>query len=347
VSWLSEIEQEPWRFDFYTVLRRLERSYPNKPRIGDSATRRDDYALMAQDPYMDFPASNLMKFEQRGPDQFRIFVKFLGLLGPQGALPLATTEEAYAWLRARDDAFPRFLDILNHRFLQLFFRAWSDANPVGQHDRPREDRFRDYVGSMIGIGTSVHRDLDCVPDAAKAAYAGLMAPKAKSASRLRGLIQGVLGVKCEIEEFVGVWLNLDKADHSRLGAAQGRLGADMMAGGSFYSLEDKIRIRIYVADMAEYRLFLPGEYRCDELTDLVFFYLGPEIDWEVELAIPTACVEPFKLGEAGALGYSGWMSPNWATDEPYRCDASFFPAERRRPALAADSQPAAIYNNGG
>ncbi len=29
--------------------------------------------------------------------RLRVLVKFLGLLGPQGALPLATTEEAYSW----------------------------------------------------------------------------------------------------------------------------------------------------------------------------------------------------------------------------------------------------------
>lgn len=330
MSWLSDIEAEPFRFDFYSVLRRLERSYPGKPRIGDSASRRDDFALLAQDPFMDFPASNLHKFEPRGADQFRIFVKFLGLTGPQGALPLATTEEAFGWLWQRDDAFPRFLDIINHRFLQLFFRAWSDARPVGQHDRPQQDRFQDYIGSMIGIGTQVYRNLDCVPDVGKAAYAGLMAPKAKSASRLRSLIKGVLAVDCEIEEFVGVWLNLDKSDLSQLGTAQGRLGHDLMAGSSFYSLEDKIRIRIYVADMAEYQRYLPGQYRCEELTDLVFFYLGNEIEWEVELAIPTAAVTPFRLGESGALGYTGWMSPNWSTPDSHRCDASFYPAERRR-----------------
>ena len=338
MSWLSDLQEEPWRFDFYSVLRRLERSYPHKPRIGDSATRRDDFVLLGQDPYLDFPASNLAKFEPSGPDQYRIFVKFLGLLGPQGALPLANTEEAYHWLLERDDAFPRFLDILNHRFLQLFFRAWSDARPVGQQDRPDKDRFRDYVGSMIGTGSPTYQNLDNVPDAAKTAFAGLMAPKAKSASRLRNLIRGVLDVECEIEEFVGVWLNLDKADLTRLGAAQAKIGADMMLGGSFFSLEDKIRIRIYVADMQEYDRFLPGAFRCEELTDLVFFYLGDEIEWEVELAIPTGAAAPFSLGATGRLGYTGWMAPNWAGGEAYRCDASFLPAERRR-AGRAQSAP--------
>src|SRR5262249_19120117 len=152
-----------------------ERSYPERPRVGDSAARREDFVALGQDPYMDFPASNLSAFERAADGRFRVFVKFLGLLGPQGALPLATTEEAYLWNLMRDDAFPRFLDILNHRFLQLFFRAWSDARPVGQHDRPDADRFIAYIGAMIGIGSEPYRDLDSVADEAKLAFAGLMA----------------------------------------------------------------------------------------------------------------------------------------------------------------------------
>ena len=69
----------------------------------------------------------------------------------------------------RDDAFPRFLDLFNHRFLQLFFRAWADARPIAQHDRPEDDRFVAYIGSMIGIGSQPYRDLDTVPDVAKLA----------------------------------------------------------------------------------------------------------------------------------------------------------------------------------
>ena len=139
---------------------------------------------------MDFPASNLSRVESRETRRLRIFVKFLGLLGPQGALPLATTEESLEWFMHARRRFPRFLDLFNHRFLQLFFRAWADARPIAQHDRPKDDRFVAYIGSMIGIGSQPHRDLDAVPDAAKLAFAGLIAPQAKSASRLRSFISG-------------------------------------------------------------------------------------------------------------------------------------------------------------
>ena len=91
--------------------------------------------MLGQDPFLDFPASNLSKVEALPDGRLRIIVKFLGLMGPQGALPLATTEEALGWHLMLDDGFPRFLDLINHRFLQLFFRAWADC-PSDRPARP-------------------------------------------------------------------------------------------------------------------------------------------------------------------------------------------------------------------
>lgn len=335
-AWRESLEKEPWRHDFFAVLRRLERTHARKPRIGDSATLQEEYVSLGQDPYFEFPASTLADVRAVTPERLRILQKFLGLLGPVGALPLATTEEAYGWLRANDDAFPRFLDLINSRFLQLFFRVWAESRPAAQHDRPLQDRFRDYIGSTIGLGTPIYRDLDCLPDSGKMAFAGLVGPKAKGAARLRRLIRGLLGVECEIEEFCGVWLTLEEADRSKLGA-QSRLGVDLMAGGSFYSIEDKIRIRLYVADMEEFQRYLPGQYRCEELTDLVFFYLGDEIEWEVELALPAAKAPPVKLGQQGRLGWTSWVAPSWSDEKAWRTDARFHPAERRKHATRTSS----------
>src|SRR5690349_8315035 len=106
MTFLRNLEEEPWRFDYFTVLRHLERKHRDRPRIGDSAARREEIVQLGQDPFMDFPASNLARVEQGDNQPVKIFVKYLGLLGPQGALPLATTEEAYHYVLARDDAFP-------------------------------------------------------------------------------------------------------------------------------------------------------------------------------------------------------------------------------------------------
>lgn len=331
MSFRSELEEEPWRFDFLATMRRIERSHPDKPRIGDSGSRRDEFVLLGQEPFLDFPASNISKAERDQLGRLRLFVKFLGLLGPQGALPTTTTEEAYIWWLARDNAFPRFLDILNHRFLQLFFRAWADARPIAQHDRPDADRFHTYIGATIGTGSPPYRSLDTVPDAGKLAFAGLIGPQAKSASRLRHLISGLFGVEVEVEEFVGSHLALDASERTLLGQKGSALGVDTLIGGSVFSVQDKIRIRIHVKDLAEYESFLPSGKQCEQLADAVFFFIGDQLDWDVELALPSWAAEPAKLGRSGRLGWTGWMAPNWTdAEQTERCDARFHPASSRR-----------------
>lgn len=330
-SFQERLEAEPWRFDFYAVMRRLERSFPDRPRIGDVVTRRDEYVALGEQPFLDFPASTIAEADQDGQGRLRLFVKFLGLLGPQGALPLATTEESYQWQIARDDAFPRFLDIFNHRFLQLFYRAWADSRPIAQHDRPELDRFAAYIGSMIGAGSKPYRNRDSVPDAEKLAHAGLIGAQAKSASRLRRFLAGLFKADVEIEQFVGMRLVFDPADRTRIGAAHCTLGGDALLGASVYSVEDKFRVKIVARDLKQFERFLPNGDRCEPLADAVFFHLGEQFEWDVELALPVGEVKPVTLGRSGHLGWTSWMAPNWGVEAgALRRDARFHPAESLR-----------------
>jgi len=331
MSWADDLASEPFRFDFYTTLRRLERDFGDKPRIGMSAASGDDIVRLGQNPYLAFPASNLESVRRLDDGRFEVLVKFLGLMGPQGALPLTTTAEIHEWFLARDDALPRFLDLFNNRFLQLFYRAWADSRPIAQHERPDDDRFGAYVGSMIGLGTRLYRDLDTIPDPQKLAFAGLMAPAAKSASRLEALILGTTGLTAEVHEFIGNRLMVAAEDRTRIGMANGTLGSDLMAGAGVYSVNDKIRIRLRVASMAEYLRILPEGELAEPLVDMVYFYIGEMIEWDAEIAIPTRALRPAQLGTFGALGWTTWLNPVVAADDrSERCDARFNLAERIR-----------------
>lgn len=330
-SYEAQLEAEPWRFDFYAAMRRLERSFLDRARVGDVASRRDEYVALGEQPYLDFPASSIAAADRDGQGRMRLFVKFLGLLGPQGPLPLATTEESYHWTLVRDDAFPRFLDIFNHRFLQLFYRAWADSRPIAQHDRPDLDRFAAYIGSMIGVGSKPYLKRDSVPDAEKLAHAGLIGAQAKSASRLRRFLAGLFKADIEIEQFTGMWLVFDPADRTRLGGSHCTLGGDALLGGSVYSVEDKFRVKIVARDLEQFERFLPNGDRCEPLADAVFFHLGEQFEWDVELALPVGEVKPVRLGQSGHLGWTSWMAPNWDVEEgALRRDARFHPAESLR-----------------
>jgi type VI secretion system protein ImpH len=324
----SDILDEPERHDFFIVMRRLERHFANRPRIGDTATRRHEYVKIGQDPFLAFPASNLSDARREDNGEFNVLVRFLGLLGPQGALPLALTAEAQEYMLAEDDALPRFLDIFNNRFIQLFFRAWGNSRPIVHHDRPDDDRFETYVGATVGLGSSVFRNLDSVPDIAKIGFAGLMGPAAKSASRLRDLISGMFGVKVEVEEFVGMRLMFEPDQLSVIGKANAALGKDTLLGAGVFSVQDKIRLRIFVPTLDSYREFLPTGNLSRLLAEMYFFYAGAEIDWDVELAIPAGECAPVRLGQSGQLGWTTWMAPNWSDKTTIRTDARFDLASR-------------------
>lgn len=337
---VDEIHEEPWRFDWFTVMRWLERSRPDKPRIGDAASRRDDFVRMGQTPHLDFPASNLESFARRPDGTCHLQVKFLGMTGPQGPLPLAVTEEAKNRLDQHEDGLARFFDILNHRFLQLFYRAWADARPIAQFEQPKRDRFGAYVGSFVGMGTPLYRDLDKVPDLLKLGHAGLAAPTAKSAVRLEALFLGILGLRAEIEEFVGSRLPVEPEDRTRLGRCNAALGTDAMTGASVYSVGDKICVHLRTRSLAEYQRVLPSGDLAEPIADLMTFYLGESFEWDVEPALPARDVVPIRLGKTGRLGWTTWLAPAVdPTSDLYRADARFNLAERVRGDGGRDAAP--------
>ena len=328
------ILEAPWHYDLYNVLRRLERQVPSYPRIGNAVRRSDDIVTLGQDPFLEFPVATINRARYDGEARLSLSVRFLGLLGPQGALPLSVTEEAYGWHLARDDAFATFLDILNHRFLELYYRAWADARPIAQHDRREEDRFERYVGAVVGLGSDKAEPVDSVPRLAKLAFAGLLSARIISASRLEDFLGGLFDVAVEVEEFVPMTLHLEPDDQSALGGTNSALGVDLMLGASVATFQEKIRVRVLTTTLQEYEGFLPDGPNAPRLADAITFVLGQELEWDVELALPVEAAPEARLGSAGRLGWSGWMNPRHpGQTQRTLCDARLRPT-RGGPAQA-------------
>lgn len=329
MSWPSDLTEEPWRFDLFDILRRFERDNADKPRIGESAALREEILKLGQEPFAAFPASNISRITVEN-GKVAVYSRFLGLLGPQGALPLQTTFEAMQFERyERDDALPRFLDIINQRFIQLFFRAWSDSRPAGQHDRPQDDRFANYLGSAIGIGTEPFHNRDSAPDMEKLALAGLLGPAVKSTSRIEGMLAYVFKVTPTVDPLIGTWLKLQASDQTSLGGLNAALGRDTIAGSAVFSVQDKFRIRIETASLAQFEDFLPSGRHFEHLVDLLYSYLGDLLEYEVQLLLPAHEAKPAALGTFGRLGWTTWMSDDQTKDPSLlRGDCVFHPAER-------------------
>src|SRR5262245_44942531 len=147
---------EPYRFDFFQAVRLLQRLDPGRAPVGRDGPPAKEVARFHVRPGLAFPASAIDRLGRpEGPESPpAMTVNFLGLTGPSGVLPHVYTDLIQARQRAGDPSLGAFLDLLNHRLLSLFYRAWekhrvaAPAGTVGEGD----DRFAGHLFALLGLG---------------------------------------------------------------------------------------------------------------------------------------------------------------------------------------------------
>jgi type VI secretion system protein ImpH len=320
LTFLSELAREPYRYDFYQTLRRLECLYGDKPRWGTALRPADEPVRLGQDPDLAFAPAPLasLEFGKDGASP-RLQVRLFGMLGPNGPLPIHLTEYARHRLRhAGDPTLSRFLDLFHHRFIALLYRAWAQAQPHVNRDRANEDRYLAYVGAFIGTAPATLRQRDTVPDLARLFHVGTLVRQVRDADGLAAIIRQFFRVPARLEEFVGHWLLLAPRDRTYLGRQGQSLGASAVVGARVWDHQSKFRIHLGPLSLRQYESFLPATRRAAEgepshptplrkLVDWVRFYLCLELDWDLRLHLKQAEVPALRLGVKGQLGWTTWL----------------------------------------
>jgi type VI secretion system protein ImpH len=297
------------------VLRRFEALFAHKPRLGQALRPSDEPVRLAQEPSLSFAPATLSGFSESDKRSGvpRLEVRFFGLLGPNGPLPTHLTEYARArLLHANDHTFARFLDIMHHRFLALFYRAWAQAQPTVSLDRPREDRVAAYVGALFGLGSPAARNRDSVPDLAKLFYSGLLARHVRNADGLAQVLGDFFRVPVHIEQFVGHWMQLAPNDYTRLATESPALGRGAILGARVWDRQHKFRIALGPLTLAQYESFLPGGSAIGRIVAWVRHYLSFELEWDMRLTLVRAEVPQAKLAQYGRLGWTTWLGKRQA-----------------------------------
>jgi type VI secretion system protein ImpH len=309
VAFLARLAEVPHDYDFYQTLRRLECFYDDKPRWGEARRPIDEPVRLGQDPDLAFAPAALASFgTEPGDRKPRLQVRLFGLFGPNGPLPIHLTEYARDRLRnAGDRTLPRFLDLFHHRFLALFYRAWAQAQPHVNRDRPDADRFGGYIGAMVGLRPAAARDRDTVPDNGKLFHVGVLMRHVRNAEGLESILQQFFRVPVRIEQFVIHWMSLERGERTALARDGATLGQGAVLGGRVRDGQHKFRVRIGSLTLQEYESFLPGGTRLAKLVDWIRFYLSFELDWDVRLVLKQDQVPPLALDRTRRLGWTTWL----------------------------------------
>jgi type VI secretion system protein ImpH len=309
VAFLQALAEAPHAHDFYQTLRRLECLYQDKPRWGKAPRPIDEPLRLGQEPAMSFAPAPLAALEPgTSGSPPRLQVRLFGLLGPNGPLPLHLTEYVRERQRnAGDPTLSRFLDMLQHRFIALFYRAWAQAQPHVNRDRPEHDRFASYVGALVGLEPPALRHRDSVPDVAKLFHVWALVRQVRNAGGLAAILRHFFRVPVQVEEFVGHWMRLEVTERTSIGRFGATLGGGAVVGKSVWDRQHKFRVRIGPLTLEQYESFLPGGSRIRQLVEWVRLYLSFELDWDLQLVLARAEVPRLTLDRRRRLGWTTWL----------------------------------------
>lgn len=308
---LREVAKAPYKYEFLGLLRAIECLCPEQTRLGQATRPIDEPIRLGQEPSLAFAPATLAYVEDaKGERPPRIGLYSLGMLGPNGPLPLHLTE--YARDRSRNASDPtmvRFLDLFHHRTMTLFYRAWANAQPTVSYDRPQSDRFTTYVGALLGVGSPALQNRDGFPDHAKRYYAGRLGAQAKNAEGLRALVGDYLRLPSELEEFVGEWTPLLDEERWRMSktAFAGALGVSTILGARAWQRQTKFRLVFGPLKREQFQSLLPGSPRLKRLVALVRNYVGDSLNWDVRLFLDKKVSQPLRLDGITRLGWTSWL----------------------------------------
>jgi type VI secretion system protein ImpH len=320
-----DLAAQPHRYDFFHALRLVEALHADKPRLGQARRPVDEPLRLGQAADLSFAASSLSQVnlsDRSGKP--RVEVRFFGLFGPNGPLPLHMT--AYARERKMhkaDETFGRFADWFHHRLLLLFYRAWAQAQPAASLDRPGEDRFAAYVGSLVGHGIPELQQRDAAPDHARLAFSGLLSHQARNADGLAQLLSGFLGMVVRVEQFVGRWMPLPEGERTRIGRrgvsrhmSTSQLGASAVLGRAVFDRQHHFRIHIGPLSLPAFEALLPSGSALPAVMALVRQYAGLEYGWDMSLQLKQTEVPAARLGRQGRLGWTTWLGTPLRIEAP-------------------------------
>jgi type VI secretion system protein ImpH len=317
---LEQLEERPKSFEFFQAVRLLERLFPERAGVGDYRPPAEEIVRFSAHPSIAFPPTEIesLRLPDGGDEdsggQPHMSVNFMGLIGPQGVLPLYYTLLVAEELRNKNPALRDFFDIFQHRMVSLLYKGWEKTRFPVSYERTEDDALTSHVLDITGMGLPGFRRRMGFTDETLVFYAGLLAPQPRSALGLERLLEDYFDVPVEVVQFIGGWYDLPPWDQCALGddtSPATRLGMGAVAGDEVWDEQARVRLRLGPLTRDQYESFLPTGSAYTALRKLTRFYSHDQLDFEVQLVLKQDEVPGLVVGADAevpdSLGWATWI----------------------------------------
>lgn len=324
---LLRLREAPWKFGFTALMRRLAAVHVGQPRIGLASRPQQEPFRLGQAAALIFAPREIAEVVLPGDAQAPVVpgapvpragnnpavpvvrLYGLGLLGPNGPLPLHYTEMVRERTENHNDStLADFLDLFHHRYLTHMYRAWSQSQAAAGLDRADDETFSRYIAQLTGhdpleIRTSV------LPPHARMAASTHLSREARNPDGLAQTLARFFAVPVRLDEFVMHWIRIDDEDQTRLGKPRTSsvMGVGAIAGEVVADRQNKFRLVLGPLQLDQYLRFTPQGKDLPLLVAWVRGFVGYEFVWEVELRVRNDSAPPARLGDVEKLGWSTWL----------------------------------------
>jgi type VI secretion system protein ImpH len=304
---LEPLRRDPHRFSLFAALRLLERAEPDRPRLGTARRPADETVMLEQPPHLEFAPGDIAAVGSRPGGKLRLEQLAFGVFGPNGALPFHLTEYTFERRRHHDDpVVSDFINLFQHRMLELFYRAWADSDHPRATPAPKTTRSPTTSGALIGLFSEAAAGQDVVPD-----YAKLSRRHHRRRRSAEGLQSSwpTTSVCRSNRQFVGGWLRIPVDARTRLGVrdASAVIGEAATLGSSSWQRQNRFEVAVGPLSFETFMRFLPGSRALGDMSALIRFYTTDEWAWQVRLLVAEQDVPGVALGEVGRLGWTSWL----------------------------------------
>ncbi|MFG6447440.1 type VI secretion system baseplate subunit TssG [Roseateles sp. BYS180W] len=336
-------EQAPWAQAFLPLLRRVAALRSDLPGVGEALRPSAEAFRIGQTASLSFAPREIAALQEQA-GKLMLTLYGLGMLGPQGPLPLHMTDQVRERVDTkRDHTLNHFLDLFHHRALSHFYRAWAQSQAAAGLDRASEESFSNYVARLCGDEPELAQGL-ALPTHARWATTAHRVRQARNPDGLAAAVAQFFGISVKLQEHCLQWMRLAPEDESHMGSPgpASVMGQGAVAGEAIPDRQSRFRLVLGPLTLEQYLRFTPEGHRgardLPALVELVRAFIGFEYAWEVELLVHRHSAPPCHLGDAQQLGWSTWMgTPDAAHSAPI--SGMVFEPEHSLPPAHAPSSP--------